>query len=524
MVPSMTGPAGVGHSERLPVYPSTIWQLLARAADDDPDRVLIEDDHDHSITTIEWMHRAEAVAVGLQDLGIRRDTVVSWQLPTSIDAFVLVMALSRLGAVQNPILPLLRRKEVSFIVNQTRSQLLITPNNWRNFDYASMSADVASDTGVGLLILDSDGLPEGDPADLPPLSREDGNAVRHIYYSSGSTADPKGVLHTDQSVMHAATGPILCYSITADDCIPIPFPCTHIGGMAMTIVALYTRCKLLLFDIFDAKTSPLVMSRKGGTLLGSAVPFFHAYLRAQRERGSEPLFPRVRSFVGGGAPTPPEMYYEMKELFGVSIVSSWGLTECPIASGGTLDDSDEDLAHTEGRLISGVTLRVVDIDGREVKPGEEGELRLKGPQGFKGYVDSSLNAGAFDELGFIRTGDLGIVGPRGHIKITGRIKDVIIRNAENISAQEIEDLLYEHPKVADVTVIGLPDPKTGERACAVVALAEGADSLSLAEIVDFCRQQNLTTQKIPEQLEIVDQVPRNAVGKVLKQELRSTYG
>ncbi len=323
--------------------------------------------------------------------------------------------------------------------------------------------------------------------------------------------------------MNAATGTILGYSVDPDDVIPIPFPYTHIGGMAMTVVSIYTGARLLLFEVFDPKASPLVMSRKGSTIMGSAVPFYQAYIKAQLDHGPDPLFPAVKAFSGGGAPKPPEMYYEMKRRFGVGIVSSWGLTEFPIASAGRLDDTDEELAQTEGKMVPGVQLRVVDSDEREVGPGEEGELRLKGPQCCRGYVDSSLDAAAFDQQGFFRTGDLGVVGPRGHVQITGRIKDIIIRNAENISAQEVEDLIYQHPKVADVAVVGVPDPQTGERACAVVVLAPGADDLTLAELIDFCRTRQLANQKIPERLEIVGQLPRNSLGKILKKELRATY-
>jgi acyl-CoA synthetase (AMP-forming)/AMP-acid ligase II len=510
----------------LPSYPATLWDLLERRAAQDPDRVLLEDDQDRVLTAAEWKLRSERVAAGLQRMGVKRDTVVSWQLPTSIASCVLVMALSRIQAIQNPVIPLLRRREVGFIVGQTKAELLITPGVWRNFDYAAMAADIAKEHGVEVCILGEDGkdgLPEGDPAELPPPPTGEGDPVRHIYYSSGSTSDPKGAKHTDQSVMHAATGTILGYSISPDECVPIPFPYTHIGGMAITVVTFYTGCKMLLFEIFDAKQSPLVMSKKGATLPGSAVPFYHAYLQAQLEYGPEPLFPRLKAFSGGGAPKPPELYYEMKKVFGVGIVSSWGLTEFPIASAGTLDDDDEDLAHTEGRMVPGVQLRVVGNDGQDLGPGEEGELRLKGPQCCRGYVDSSLDADAFDDQGYFRTGDLGVVGPRGHVQITGRIKDIIIRNAENISAQEIEDVLYAHPKVADVAVVGVPDPKTGERACAVVVLADGAESLTLPELADFCRSHQLANQKIPERLEIVDQLPRNALGKILKRELRSTF-
>lgn len=511
----------------VPVYPATLWELLDGRAGTDPDRILLEDDRGRSLTVRQWRDQALRVAAGLHDRGVGTGTVVSWQLPTRLDSPVLLMALARLGAVQNPVIPILRRREVGFIVAQTGAQLLVAPGVYRGFDHTAMAHEIAREMAAEhpLEVLDvgEAGLPVGDPASLPPPPTGEGDPVRHIYYSSGSTADPKGARHTDSSVMNAANGTILGYEVGPDDCIPIPFPYTHIGGMAMTVVSLYTGARMLLIETFNAKDSPLVMAERGGTILGSAVPFFHAYIEAQRAHGLQPLFTRLKCFASGGAPKPPELYYEMKELFGTSIVSSWGLTEFPIATVCTLDDSDEDLAATEGRVVPGVELRVVGPDGEDVSAGEEGELRLRGPQMCRGYVDASLDADARDEKGFFRTGDLGVVGPRGHVRITGRIKDVIIRNAENISAQEIENVLYTHPKVADVAVIGLPDARTGERACAVVVLAEGQEGLTLAELAEFCRAQELANQKIPERLEIVPALPRNALGKILKQELRRTY-
>jgi acyl-CoA synthetase (AMP-forming)/AMP-acid ligase II len=322
--------------------------------------------------------------------------------------------------------------------------------------------------------------------------------------------------------MAAATGTILMLDV--DDCLPLPYPFTHIGGIASAVSALHTGCRLVLFEAFDPAKSPLVMAQHGATSLGSAVPFFHAYMAAQRRHGTEPLFPRLRCFVSGGAPKPPELYYELKELFGVPILSSWGLTEFPIITRSSPDDSDEDLANSEGTVVPGVDLRVVGSDGVDVPVGVEGELRVNGPQMIVGYVDARLDADGFDEQGYFRTGDLGVLGPRGHVRITGRLKDIIIRNAENISAQEIEGVLYTHPKIADVAVIGLPDEKTGERACAVVVLADGVTSVTLPELADYCRSSELASQKIPEQLEIVEALPRNAMGKILKQDLRRTFG
>jgi acyl-CoA synthetase (AMP-forming)/AMP-acid ligase II len=505
-----------------PTYPGTFWGLVERGARSHT-TVLLEDDRGRTLTAAELLARAERAAAGLQGSGIGSGTAVSWQLPTTIEAAVLLCALARLGAVQNPIIPILRRREVGFIVSETGARLLVTPRVFRGFDHAAMAEDICADVGCEVLIVDDEGLPEADPSSLPPVPRADADAVRFVYYSSGTTADPKGGRHTDASIMAGANGVIANMEVNAHDCVPIAFPFAHIGGVAYLTTALYTGCRLVLFEQFDPERSPIVMAEHGATLLGSAVPFFHAYMAAQRRHGATPLFPRVRAFTSGGAPKPAEIHYELKELFGVGTISGWGLTEFPIATSSCVDDTEDELATTEGGAAPGVDIRVVGLDGRDVAAGVEGELRLKGPQCIKGYVDATLDAAAFDERGYFRTGDLGVLGPRGHVRITGRLKDVIIRNAENISAQEIEGVLYAHPKVADVAVIAVPDARTGERACAVVVLAAGGDTITLAEIADYCRSHELANQKIPERLEIVDELPRNSMGKVLKQVLRDRY-
>jgi acyl-CoA synthetase (AMP-forming)/AMP-acid ligase II len=181
------------------------------------------------------------------------------------------------------------------------------------------------------------------------------------------------------------------------------------------------------------------------------------------------------------------------------------------------------LANTDGKPVEGADVRIVTLDGRVATPDEEGEIRVKGPMVFHGYTDPGLTAEAFDADGYFRTGDLGKLRADGHLTLTGRLKDVIVRKGENISAKEIEDLLYTHPKVAEVAVIGLPDPERGEMVCAVVQLAEGADPLELAEVVDFCRQAGLMTQKIPERVEVRTEWPRAGTGKIVKKTLRDEY-
>jgi non-ribosomal peptide synthetase component E (peptide arylation enzyme) len=184
-------------------------------------------------------------------------------------------------------------------------------------------------------------------------------------------------------------------------------------------------------------------------------------------------------------------------------------------------DPEVAILETNGVAGPGVTIRVADpVTNEDCAPGQEGELRLKAPQMFSGYLDESLNADAFDDAGFFRTGDLGTVDSGGYVRVTGRIKDIILRNAENISAVEIENVLISYPGIADVTVIGLPDPRTGERCCAIVVMADGAAPVTLADLAAHCKEHGLASYKIPEQLQIRDALPRNAMGKILKHELR----
>ena len=201
------------------------------------------------------------------------------------------------------------------------------------------------------------------------------------------------------------------------------------------------------------------------------------------------------------------------------------MTECPMIAQGSPSDSEDQLANTEGKPVVGCDVRIVGEDGQVCAPDEDGEVRLKGPMVFKGYTDESLNADAFDADGYFRTGDVGHLRPDGHIVLTGRLKDIIIRKGENISAKEIEDVLYTHPKVGDVAVIGVPDRERGEMVLAVVESAPDAEPLTFDEMVALCREAGLMTQKIPERLEVVEALPRNqTLNKILKYQLREQYG
>ena len=507
----------------------TYWSLVEAAAETHPDRIVLVDDFGRSLTNSQLRDSAESAAAALAERGVSEGSPVSWQLPSTLETMVVMAALTRLGAVQNPILPIWRESELRFVTDQLATELLIVPGRWRGFDHTALALKLAEGRPMSVVVIDHDApiterlrLPLGDPAGLsaPPTSGED---PRWVYYSSGTTAAPKGVRHCDRSVIGGSAGVVGMFGASNTDINPITFPVSHIGGAAMLAASLLTGMRLVLFDTFDPVLTPKAVAAHRPTMLGSATPFFVAYMAAQREHGTDPLFPDLRGCVGGGAPITAELGRQVRETFSVAgVANAWGLTEFPVVTSPPPDGEPDVLDHTVGRPVPGVSVRVVDESEREVRTGEDGELRLKGPQCFLGYVDETLNADAFDADGWFRSGDRGRIDAEGNVVITGRIKDAIIRNAETISALEIEGVLATHPAVADVAVIGVPDLRTGERVCAVVVAQAGCD-VTLDALARHCEAQGLSRHKSPERLEIIEALPRNLTGKVLKNELRARF-
>ncbi len=512
----------------------TMWELVDRRAEATPDHPMLWDATGNSLTFGELRKRALTVAAGLHARGIAEESVVSWQLPTRIDTIVLSMALCRLGAVQNPIIHLYREREVGFALTQTASQLFVVPSEWRGTDFVALAEralDQYAGSGVSrarpeILVVDG-ALPEGDPSGLPPppVAPAEGEApVRWIYYTSGSTADPKGVRHTDQTLIAGGRGLALALDMSPYDVGSMAFPFAHIAGPDYLVTMLCLGFPSVLVESFSAADVLPLFRQHRVTLVGGSTAFYVAFLAEQRKQPDVPILPTLRLMAGGGAPKPPEIHFEVRdEIGGRGVVHGYGMTEVPMIANGSPHDTDEQLANTDGRPVEGAEVRIVRSDGSEAPTGEEGEIRVRGPMVCRGYTDPALNEEAFDDEGYFRTGDLGRLRPDGHLVITGRLKDVIVRKGENVSATEVEAVLYRHPKVAEVAVIGLPDRERGELVCAVVELAAGAGDLTLDEVAHHCRDQGLMRQKIPEQLELRSTWPRAGTGKIVKKALRQEY-
>ncbi|WP_211360079.1 class I adenylate-forming enzyme family protein [Actinocorallia herbida] len=499
--------------------------MVAARAEATPFAEMLVDEHGRALDFRAFRDAAERTAGWLAARGVGAGTPVTWRLPTTVEALVLTAALARVGAVQNPVMPVLGARELRFALVQTGARLLVSAATAEpGRDLAGEAWEAAEGLpGLDTVILDG-GLPEAEPLTGPSPLEDD--PVRWVFYTSGTTADPKGARHTDSSVLASSRAMGERIACAPEDRVGMVFPVAHIGGCGTWLGAcLLFGCTLILDAAFDVARSTELQRREGVTLAGSGTVFIQAYLaEARREQGAGRLFPQVRAMTAGAAPKPPTLHAEVRKVLGgVGVLSGYGLTEAPILAMGGPADPDDALARTEGRATRGVDLRVVNAEGRVLGPGEEGELRAKGPQVMRGYTDPALDAAAFDADGYLRTGDLARIDADGHVTITGRLKDIVIRKGENISALAVEQAVAAHPEVAEVAVVALPDPARGELACAVVVPVPGGPVPDLTALTAFLADAEVPVRLWPERVEAVAALPRNATGKILKAELTARY-
>jgi acyl-CoA synthetase (AMP-forming)/AMP-acid ligase II len=502
----------------------TIWELVRRRAELSSGRDMLIDPAGRRVTFDQLVSLAESAAAGLFAQGIGPGTLVTWQLPTRVDSIVISIALARLGAVQNPVLHLYREREVAAVLRQSKPQFVLVPGVWRDRDYGAMAKTLAAELPAPPVVIElGDQLPTGDPSTLPPPPAS-GDEMRWVYYTSGTTSEPKGAQHSDQSLMAGGRGLAAALDMSPDDMGSIAFPYSHIAGPDYLLMMLAAGFGAVLIEAFVPADAVASYRELGVTMCGGSTAFYQMFLSEQRKSPDTKVIPTLRIISGGGAAKPAELFYDVQREMGVRLVHGYGMTEIPMIAMGSPHDTDEQLANTEGKPVLGADVRIVKEDEMVAATDEEGEVRVKGPVVTLGYTDPSANEAAFDSEGWFRTGDLGVLRADGHLRLTGRLKDVIIRKGENISARELEEVLFAHPKVGDVAVIGLPDRDRGELVCAVVEAPSDGEVITFDEMVATCEAAGLMRQKIPERLEVVDKLPRNeTLNKVLKYRLREQF-
>lgn len=493
----------------------TLADALRRAARNTPHRVALVDG-DQRLDCETLHHQATTLAHAL-NARLPPHSVVSFMLPNWHEAAVIYLAATLAGMVANPILPSLRDRELRFILDDSDSRMVFVPWLFGNQDYPSMVrrviAELASPPSVVVLRGDCDTTQIAfqslftDPTPETRLPELDSDAVRMILYTSGTTGRAKGVLHTHNSI-HALIRQIgEHWLIEPGDAFLVASPIAHIGGSIYAFEGpLLLGTTAVLMDRWNAEDALRLMRAERCSHMAGATPFLEQLLAAAQR--ADVRLPDLKLFVCGGASVSPSLIRSAAEYFDPAVVTRvYGSTEVPVSTVGSPDDSDH-AAETDGRVgLADVKL-------------VSGEVLVRGPQMLAGYQHPDDEDGSFDADGYFRTGDLGRWADDDYLVITGRAKDVIIRNGENISPKEVEDILVNHPGIAEIAMVGLPDERTGERACAVVVPTHppGPD---VAGLRSFLEAAGVARFKVPEQVVIWDVLPKNDAGKVLKHQIKA---
>ncbi|HMJ51308.1 MAG TPA: AMP-binding protein [Polyangiaceae bacterium] len=503
----------------------TLGEDLKRAAEQTPDRVLLVDG-DVSLDCRTLYEQAVTLAQAMRARA-RPGSVVSFILPNWHEAASIYLATHLAGMIVNPIVPSMRDRELLFLLEDVQSRLIFVPHQFRDYDYGQMMARIAPRLSSPPAVFTvrgeaADHMPyaslfaEGAQCNLP-LPDVDPDGVRLVLYTSGTTGTPKGVLHSQNSI-HALVRQIGRYwSVNEGDRFLVPSPISHIGGSIYAF-----ECPLLLgttavlLDRWDARVAVDIVTRQRCTHLAGATPFLAQLLEAAQQANTR--LNGLKVFVCGGASVPPSLIRAAAAHFDQTIVTRvYGSTEVPVTTVGVPDRQNvAHAAETDGR-VAVAEVKLIDASGRRA---DEGEIRARGPQMLVGYLHAEDETSVFDEEGYYRTGDLGRWAEDDFLIVSGRAKDIIIRNGENISPKEVEDYLREHPNIDDVAIVGLPDARTGERACAAI-VPKDLPIPDVADLRAFLKALGVASFKIPEQVFAMESLPKNDAGKTLKHEIRA---
>jgi cyclohexanecarboxylate-CoA ligase len=507
----------------------TVDQLLAEAAARSPDKIAIVADRANReraprLTYRELENLADRAASSLLRLGIERGDIVTVQLPNWWEFVVIAFACSRIGAVMNPVMPILRERELTYILNFCQAKVFIVPKIYRGFDYAAMAQGMRADLPhlKQVIVVDGEGetsfermLLSSEPDKLPPGLRPDDMAV--LMFTSGTTGEPKGVMHTSNSLIACCKALSERFGLDSSDVLLVASPVGHMTGYAaIVLLSVYLGGTMILQDIWEAKRGVSLMAREGVTYTAASTPFLSDICDVVKAGAPHPK--NLRSFLCGGAPIPSVLIERAADELGLKVCSLWGMTE---VLSGTLTEparAAEKSASTDGRSLEGMEVRIVDTEGRPVPAGQSGRLLVRGAQMFKGYYKRP-ELPTFDSDGWFDSGDLAYMDNDGYIRISGRVKDILIRGGENVPVAEIENLLYKHPAVAAVAVVGFPDARLGERGCAFI-VPRGGSTIDLAAVRTYLSDAKMAKQFWPERVEVVAELPRTASGKIQKFKLR----
>lgn len=475
---------------------------------------------------------SKRIALGLVALGVERGDVVSYQLPNWWQFVALHLACLRIGAVTNPVMPIFRHRELTFMLGLAESKVMIVPRQYRGFDHAAMLREIQPALPVlqHIFAIGGEGEMSFEKHFIEPRREQQADAeallagrrmhpdeVMQLLYTSGTTGEPKGALHTSNTHFANLVQIAKRLGLTGDHVMFMPSPMAHQTGFLMGMaLPLSLGSKMVLQDVWDPEVALARIQGEGVHFMMAATPFL-------ADLADHPALPRfdistLDIFISAGAPIPSALVERSTDRLKSHIVSGWGMTENLLVTGTRLDDAPEKVFGTDGVPVPGMEIRVVDAAGQALGVDLEGELQSRGASHFVGYLKRPERYD-MDEQGWFKTGDLARIDVDGYVRITGRAKDIIIRGGENIPVVEVEQLLHKHPAIQVAAVVGVPDARMGERAVAYVMLRPG-QSLTIDDMKRYLEVQQMAKQYWPEFLVVVEDFPRTPSGKIQKFHLR----
>lgn len=514
----------------------SFYQQLLQQEQARPDKVFVFDSTT-SLTFSQFREQALRLAVGLKRLGVSAGDRVVAQLPNWTEFPLVAAATSRIGAVIVPVMPIYRAGDVGYVLENSGAVVAVTASEFNGFNYVEMfhslrdrvpglrhivsarptkGQDAAVSTPFSAL------LAEGPLADLeieagPDSSPDD---PFQIVYTSGTTSRPKGCFHTLNTVRSSAVRMAKELNYTEDDIQFGPSPITHSTGLVTSVlIPLVTGASSHFMEVWNPAEAIERIREHKLTAAVTATPFLQMLMGALGDNGD--AVSSLRIWVCAGAPIPTSIVRKSGELLpGCKTLSLYGRSENLATTMCSAEDEAEHSLNSDGRAIGLHSVKIVDTMGDEVPPGEEGDIAYHGPSHMLGYwANEAETAALFTPDGYSLSGDLGRMDDQGYVRVTGRMKDIIIRGGMNISAREIEDELLEHPGVANVAVVSMPDERLGEKVCAFIVPSNG--EIGLGQISAYLQERGLPLQKVPERVEILSELPTTATGKIQKHLLRA---
>ena len=478
------------------------------------------------------LHRmARRIAIGLADLGVQKGEVISFQMPNWWEFAALHLACLHIGAITNPVMPIFRQRELSFMLDYAESKVFIAPKTFRGFDHQAMVEELwpklaklehvfyldgKGDESFENRFIERRWEEEVDADTLFAERRPDPNDIIELLYTSGTSGVPKGVLHTSNTLLSLVDIGRARLGLTKDDVVFMPSPMAHqtgfLYGMSMALVL---GTKLVLQDIWSAEVAARRITDERATYTMASTPFLADLTNTSALEVCD--VSSFRMFCSAGAPIPRILVNNATKRLGAQILSGWGMTENGLVTTTQPGDPDEKIFNTDGAAVDHAAVRIVDTNGNPVGANVEGRLQAKSAGMFVGYLKRPDAYESYD--GWFETGDLARMDADGYIRIVGRAKDIIIRGGENIPVVEVEEQIYRHPAVEDVAVVAMPDERLGERGCAFVQTKPNAN-FTFDAMVEHLVDAGMSKTYLPEKLEIVPEFPRTASGKIQKFQLR----